>query len=167
MWSPLAEHLEKCSAAPPPTVLDDAAEEESWYVADDFLNQEGGAFGDPMDFDPFADTRFVPLQDENGDDVYEEAEPGVFKPVMVPEDWGQNDFNFTMPEPFTVPAKGSIRPAGEKVLPDFIRRARGVGAHSSHAADNPGKNGRAGEEPASSAFEGIDLDQLLGRKDEK
>ena len=48
MYSSLAEHLEKCTAAPPPTVLDDAAEEESWYVADDFLNQEGGAFGDPI-----------------------------------------------------------------------------------------------------------------------
>jgi hypothetical protein len=144
MYSSLAEHLEKCTAAPPPTVLDDAAEEESWYVADDFLNQEGGAFGDPMDFDPFADDRLVALQDENGDDVYEEAEPGVWKPVMVPEDWGQNDFNFTMPEPFSEPAKGSIRPTDERDLPDFIWRARGVGAHSSHAADNPGKNGRAG-----------------------
>jgi hypothetical protein len=147
MYSSLAEHLEKCTAAPPPTVLDDAAEEESWYVADDFLNQEGGAFGDPMDFDPFAETRFVPIQDENGDDVYGEAEPGVWKRVMIPEDWGQNDFNFTMPEPFTEPAKGSIRPAGEEVLPDWIRRARGVGAHSSHADD-----GNGGEEPPSQNF---------------
>lgn len=121
------EHIPVCEAGPAAVLPapDDASEEEAWLAAEDLIAAEGAIVcNDDFDnFDPFAGTRYLEVEDEYGNPVYEESEPGKWTKVMMPEDWGQHDFDFEMPEPFKTPAKGSIRPEGETEKPDWIRRA--------------------------------------------
>jgi hypothetical protein len=147
------DHLALChaQAAPPPDEMDVA--EEEWLYIEEELNEQGHIiFAD--EFDPFYNRRTQILSDDDGHDVYEEVAPGEWQPVLIEEDWGQHDLDYELPEPFKEPAKGDIRPDDETELPEFVkrsdlmaeefRRARGVGAHSSHA-----DTGNGGEEPPS------------------
>jgi hypothetical protein len=109
------EHIPVCAAGtaavlPAP---DDATEEDAYFAAEDVHAMDGIVFSDP-DPDPYADSRLQELADDDGGTVFEEMAPGQIRPVMLPEDWGQHDFDFKMPEPFKTKAKGRIRPEGEK-----------------------------------------------------
>jgi hypothetical protein len=118
LGSELREHAGVCTADPGADP-EDIAEEEAMYAAEDPDLYMQGAVSDPdPGFDPFADSRFEELYDDDGNTVFAETDDDSQdrQPILSPEDWGQHDLDYELPEPFKTKAKGSIRPekrAGE------------------------------------------------------
>lgn len=117
------EHLKlnHAKAAPPPE-LRDQIEEEMWMEAEDVCALGIGINEAEPEYDPFADSRYDILGWEEVTGL-PEGDPGrQWVSVKVPEDWGQWDLSYEMPEPLPHIKSRSVRPDGETELPEPLRR---------------------------------------------
>ena len=105
LGSELWAHAEVCTEDPGADP-DDVAEENEMYAREDLCPD--------ADFDPFSGERFEELYDDNGDTVFVETDDDSqdWQPILIPEDWGQHDLDYELPEPFK--AKGCIKPEKKK-----------------------------------------------------
>ena len=155
LGSELRAHAEVCTEDPGADP-EDIAEEEAMYAAEDPDPYMQGAVSDPdPGFDPFADSRFAELYDDEGNTVFKETDDDSqdWQPILIPEDWGQHDLNYELPEPFKEPARGRIRPEDNYLSP-YISDEKRISPYREcgDMARSDGENGKGGEEPPSQDF---------------
>jgi hypothetical protein len=143
MRSELEAHDAVCTEDPGADP-DDVAEENEMYAREDLCPD--------ADFDPFSGERFEELYDDNGDTVFVETDDDSqdWQPVLIPENWGQNDLNYELSEPFKEPARGRIRPEDNYLSP-YISDEKRISPYREcgDMARSDGENGNGGEEPPS------------------